>query len=130
MTDVAFEMKVIAKYKAKYNDARQRGLEFDLTIQSVRNLMLAKKCAYTGMTLTEPAPGGGELRASDRTIDRVDSTKGYVKGNVVACCNAINHMKGQVEHSLDGTGLKGLILVRSVFDKTIKRIEKGSGRAK
>lgn len=124
MSNVDFELKVMAKYKSKVNDAKVRGLEFDLTYQSMKNLMVAKKCAYTGMTLTEPMNDGTGLRASDRTIDRVDASKGYIRGNVVACCHAINHMKGQVEHSLDGTGLAGLKVVRSVFDKTIKRIEK------
>jgi hypothetical protein len=64
------------------------------------------------------------LRATDRTIDRVDASKGYVIGNVVACCYAVNHMKSLVENDLAGTGLTGLKVVRKVFDKTIKRIEK------
>lgn len=89
----------------------------------MRNLMLAKNCAYTGLPLTEPVPGGPR-KASDRTIDRVDATRGYVKGNVVACCHAVNHMKGQVERSIGGTGLVGLKMVNKVFNKTIKRIEK------
>jgi hypothetical protein len=124
MATVEFELKVMSKYKSKRNDARNRGLDFDLSFQSVKNLMLAKRCAYTGITLTDPIDGS-PVRGSDRTIDRVDASKGYVRGNVVACCHAINHMKGQVECSLDGTGLMGLKMVKSVFDKTIKRIEKG-----
>lgn len=119
----AFDLKIAKKLISKEKDAKRRGIEFSLTIQSMKNLMKAKRCYYTGIVLTEPAglcddQIGGRL-ASDRTIDRIDGTKGYVPGNVVACCNAANNIKAQLE----GAGLVGLKAGRSIFDKSIKRIQ-------
>ncbi|MNF29684.1 hypothetical protein D3C85_1342250 [compost metagenome] len=118
-TDVTFEAKVARKYLSKRSDAEQRGIEFSLSIRSMENLMKAKTCYYTGFVLTEP--DGGHMKATDRTIDRVDSTKGYVKGNVVACCNAANQLKAMCE----GAGLQGYKMGARVLDKTIKRIQGG-----
>lgn len=122
MSDYKFDLKVARKLERKAQDAKRRGIEFGLTFQSMKNLMSAKRCYYTGIVLTEPQglqddqTGRG---ASDRTIDRIDGTKGYVPGNVVACCNAANNIKAQLE----GAGLAGLKAGRNIFSKSIKRIE-------
>ena len=123
MSDAAFELKVAKKLVAKEKDAKRRGIEFGLTFQSMKNLMKAKRCYYTGIVLTEPAGLQDDQlagrHASDRTIDRIDGSKGYVPGNVVACCNAANNIKAQLE----GAGLSGLRAGRNIFNKSIKRIE-------
>jgi hypothetical protein len=105
----------------KSENAKKRGIEFDLTFQSMKNLMGAKRCFYTGIMLTKSTgkEENGSLRLSDATIDRIDGSKGYVKGNVVACCHAANQMKNQFE----SMGLTGLKAGRNIFDKAIKRIE-------
>lgn len=124
MSDFNFDLKVAKKLAAKEKDAKRRGIEFALTFQSMKNLLKAKRCFYTGAMLTDPAglqddQLAGRL-ASDRTIDRIDGSKGYVPGNVVACCNAANNIKAQLE----GAGLTGLKAGRNIFDKAIKRMEK------
>lgn len=123
MSSAAFELKIAKKLISKEKDAKRRGIEFALTFQSMKNLMKAKRCYYTGIMLTEPAglqddQIGGRL-ASDRTIDRIDGSKGYIPGNVVACCNAANNIKSQLE----GAGMSGLRAGRAIFNKAIKRIE-------
>lgn len=102
----------------KSENAKKRGIEFDLSFQSMKNLMGAKRCFYTGILLTK-STGNGEMRLSDATIDRVDVNKGYTSGNVVACCHAANQMKNQFE----SLGVVGLRAGRAIFDKAIKRIE-------
>jgi hypothetical protein len=122
MSDYQFDLKVANKLRRKAQDAKTRGIEFSLTFQSMKNLMKAKRCYYTGIVLTEPVglqDGDTGRGASDRTIDRIDGSKGYVPGNVVACCNAANNIKAQLE----GAGLTGLKAGRKIFDKSIKRIE-------
>lgn len=122
MSDFQFDLKVANKLRRKAQDAKTRGIEFALTFQSMKNLMKAKRCYYTGIVLTEPAglqDGDTGRGASDRTIDRIDGSKGYIPGNVVACCNAANNIKAQLE----GAGLTGLKAGRSIFDKSIRRIE-------
>lgn len=123
MSDASFDLYVAKKLASKAKNAKDRGIEFSLTFQSMKNLMKAKKCYYTGITLTTPEgvqPDQTGNKASDRTIDRVDGSKGYVPGNVVACCNAANNIKAQLE----GAGLSGLKAGRNIFNKSIKRIER------
>jgi hypothetical protein len=121
MTAVEFDLYCAKHLAWKAENAKKRGIEFDLSFQSMKNLMGAKRCYYTGIILTKSSgkEANGELRLSDFTIDRIDGSKGYVKGNVVACCHAANQMKNQFE----SLGVVGLKAGRNIFDKAIKRIE-------
>lgn len=118
MTDASFDLYVADKLRRKADNARERGIEFNMTFQSMKNILSAKKCHYTGLPLTKPRPGL-PLRGSDLTIDRVNCDVGYVKGNVVACSHAANSLKSQVEKA----GVAGLKMGVKIFSKTIKRIE-------
>lgn len=118
MSDASFDLYVADKLRRKADNARERGIEFAMTFQSMKNILSAKKCHYTGLALTK-ARHGLPLRGSDLTIDRIDCEKGYVKGNVVACSYAANQLKAQVEKA----GIAGLKMGVRVFSKTIKRIE-------
>lgn len=86
------DLLIAKRYISKADRARTSGIHFDLSLTSYINLMKAKKCKYTGITLTTPQAGGPVL-PTDRTIDRIDSNIGYVKGNVAAVCNAANQIK-------------------------------------
>jgi len=48
-----------------------------------------KTCYYTGKAFTEDGPHA-------RSFDRVDSDKGYIEGNVVACTIEINGKKSNL----------------------------------
>lgn len=122
MSDYEFDLYVASKLRSKANNAKTRGIEFKLTFTSMRNILKARKCYYTGITLTKPE-NEGALKGSDLTIDRIDSTKGYIPGNVVACCHAANQMKSFAE----GAGIKGLKTAKKIFSKSIKRIEAQNG---
>lgn len=71
--------------------ATRRGKEFNLRIADVRNLLRRKRCYYTNVPF--------DTTVNLRSIDRIDCTKGYVKGNVVACTVRINHLKSIFEHN-------------------------------
>ena len=118
MTPSEFDLYAAKHLVWKAENAKKRGIEFNLTVASMKNLLSAKKCYYTGIGLTK-STGNGEMRLSDATIDRIDVTKGYTSGNVVACCHAANQMKNQFE----SLGIVGLKAGRNIFDKAIKRIE-------
>lgn len=89
-----FDVVVSRKHLQLYKSAMSRGKEFNLTYSDVKRLLLRKKCAYTGVELTKS--DGDTVRQTDRTIDRIDSTKGYVRGNVVAVSHAANQMKEMI----------------------------------
>ncbi|QNO00277.1 hypothetical protein QGX21_gp082 [Pseudomonas phage phiPsa315] len=119
MSETEFDLYAAKHLVWKAENSKKRGIEFNLTHTGMKNLLGAKKCYYTGIPLTKSTGKEDELKLSDFTIDRIDGTKGYVKGNVVACCHAANQMKGQLE----SLGVVGLKAGRAIFDKAIKRIE-------
>jgi hypothetical protein len=69
--------------------ATHRGLKFNLSFITVKRLLLAKTCFYTGVKFSTEV---------ERSVDRVDSTLGYVEGNVVPCTVAINTKKSNLTH--------------------------------
>ncbi len=73
--------------------AASRGIEFNVTIEYLWELFLLqeRKCVYTGQQLKF----GKSKNDSSKTasLDRIDSSKGYVKGNVVWCDKKVNKLK-------------------------------------
>lgn len=95
MTLVEFELLVANKYRGKVDNAKNRGIEFSLTLNDFRRLLMKKRCAYTGIALTIHKEG--HPKNADLTIERIDSTKGYVPGNCISVCSAANSVKGVLE---------------------------------
>lgn len=85
------DKQIARKYLSLSTSAQSRGLDFDLSLTSVRNLLNSKKCYFTGTQLNNIVDHPNQL-----TVDRVDASLGYVKGNVVACCNWFNQKKGNL----------------------------------
>lgn len=121
MSASQWDCYVARKLNAKANNAKDRGIEFNLSFQAMKNLLSANKCYYTGIVLSKP--DANAQKANDLTIDRIDCTKGYVRGNVVACSYAANQLKAQFESA----GLIGLKAGENVFKKSIKRIKEMKG---
>jgi len=118
--DVVWDLMVANRFRNKYKNSKDRGIEFSLSFRAMKNLLSAKKCYYTGLLLTNPeGPEEGKMKPSDLTIDRIDCKRGYVSGNVVACSNAANQLKAQFEQA----GIAGLKAGENVFKKSIKRIK-------
>lgn len=78
--------------------AKHRHLDFEITIEQAWKKFLQQKglCKITGVPiiLSDSASGGRECR-SNRTasLDRIDSTKGYIAGNFQWVHKKINKMK-------------------------------------
>ena len=104
MSEFDFDQLVIRKLINKQQNAKHRGLEFNMTHAIMRDLLIATHCFYTGLPLTENVHGEG-WKATDRTIERVDNEKGYIKGNVVAVCWAANQAKSVFENAAKSSGL-------------------------
>ena len=82
-------------YCSKAESAISKGLAFTLSFAEFKRLQSTKRCYYTGVQLTK---ANGSVHETDRTMDRVDASRGYITGNVVACCHAANSLKGHWEH--------------------------------
>ena len=85
------DIEVAKKMINLQQSATSRNIEFDLTFETVKHLMTRTHCYYTGIKFEDE----GKLAFS---VDRVDSKKGYIEGNVVACTVDINSKKSNLTH--------------------------------
>lgn len=84
------DLEVAKKLIKISQSAADRKLEFNLKFETVKRLMNYSTCFYTGK------PFGDEGGLYARSFDRVDSAKGYIEGNVVACTVDINQKKANL----------------------------------
>lgn len=80
------------RYAALKVSARVRNLQLNLTIRE-HQALINRPCVYCGEAIGPSGVG----------LDRVDSSLGYIYGNVVPCCRTCNVMKMEltVEAFLD-----------------------------
>jgi hypothetical protein len=83
------DLEVAKKMIKIYQSAADRKLEFNLSFESVKKLLNYQTCYYTNKKFEEDGP-------FSRSFDRIDSSKGYVEGNVVACTVDINGKKSNL----------------------------------
>ena len=83
----------VSWYNKFKTGAMVRGIDWALTIDDVADLMLAQdsKCALTGWSIEFPE--SGHPQAAPASIDRIDSSLGYVPGNVQLLTRHVNMMK-------------------------------------
>jgi len=83
------DVEVAKKLLNIYQSAADRKLEFNLSFESVKTLLKFQTCYYTGRKFDNDGPYA-------RSIDRIDSAKGYIEGNVVSCTVDINGKKSNL----------------------------------
>lgn len=76
------------------NNAKYRNIPFDLTIEYVWNLYLEQdgRCAVTKLKITFPEKIHDHPK-STASLDRIDSSQGYIEGNVMWVHKQVNLMK-------------------------------------
>ncbi len=67
--------------------AKKKGFEHNITIDDI---LIPDKCPLLGIPLIK---GENSVHANSPTLDRIDSTKGYVKGNVWVISYKANTIK-------------------------------------
>lgn len=88
------DMSKLFVTKIKLN-AKKRGLEFDITPEYMWNLFIRqnKKCALSGVNLLFKKKSRDSCENQTASLDRIDSSKGYVSGNVQWVHKRINQIK-------------------------------------
>lgn len=93
--------KLLSNSKRSYSH-RPNINGYDLTKEYIQELLEKQeyKCYYTGVDLKI----GDKL--TNPTLDRIDSSKGYIKGNVVVCTEIANIMKNdlsipEIKHQIE-----------------------------
>jgi hypothetical protein len=112
---VDFECLVARKYRDKVTSSKTRNIEFKLTLGEFRQLLMRKNCAYTGIPLTLHVQGN--QTHTYLSIERVDNSKGYVKGNVISVCHAANNIKSVFEDPNTFLSVKDAVMMFASISK-------------
>ena len=75
-------MLVAAKQRAG-----KKGLDFNIDVEDI---IIPEKCPYLGITIFKT---GGKAKNNSPSLDRIDPTKGYIKGNVEVISWRANSLK-------------------------------------
>jgi len=81
-------------FTAVNDSSKRRNRDVQIDSKFIADLLVEQnwKCYYTGIKLEDVRDSWHPFRPS---IDRLDSSKGYIPGNVVICALCINLMKNQ-----------------------------------
>lgn len=85
------DLEIAKKMLKIYQSAVDRKLAFNLSFETVKRLMSYRTCFYTGKEFESD----GQYAMS---FDRIDSSKGYIEGNVVSCTVDINSKKSNLSY--------------------------------
>jgi len=84
------DVNLCEKYLRVAQSAKNRGLEFSISLCTYKNLLRRKFCPYSGVPLVKYGVN------NNTSIDRIDNSRGYVPGNVIACSMDANMMKANI----------------------------------
>lgn len=71
--------------------AQKKGIQFDLTLEDI---VIPTHCPILGMPLLAGGQGErGSHHLSSPSLDRIDNTQGYVRGNIVVISSRANTLK-------------------------------------
>lgn len=112
---------IYTPFRYYYRNAKRRYCEFDLTLEYLKELWESQKgiCPYSGVKLNLSTYTGLKNNPIySASLDRIDSSKGYVKGNVQYVSICMNYMKCQLTHE-QTIKLCQLIADNFLSDRTI-----------
>lgn len=85
----------------KHSKQRKTHNEFEITLEDLK-LQWEKqngRCALTNIKLILPVQGKEKISLTKQaSLDRIDSSKGYVPGNIQFVCSCINLMKNNLSN--------------------------------
>lgn len=94
-----------SSYCNKKNNAKKRGIPFTLTLDEFKKLKDTDVCQYTGLVLNDKNKGNKK----DRTLERIDNTKGYITGNVITASDFANNLKSITECEYDTISMNHIL---------------------
>jgi len=82
------------------NRAKRRNRFGDITLDDLLDVWNNQKgiCPYSGVNLVLPSYSNKNNQIYVASLDRIDSSKKYSKGNIQFVSASLNYMKGQMTH--------------------------------
>lgn len=104
------DLNIAKKYMAKANEAKKRGVFFNLTFFDMKKLLSRKTCAYTKAKFTED---------NNLSIDRINNSLGYEVGNVIAVSHNANQYKENVweSNNIKLTKKERLLVMKAILEQ-------------
>lgn len=101
------------RYNLAKDRAKRKGHEFDIDVEYLHELFEQQngKCAYSNVELTQ-----SKSKIINMSIDRIDNSKGYIKGNVVWVSSIVNSMKN------DLTEDEFVYVINLIYENIVKKI--------
>lgn len=79
--------KSLVMWSSARKRAKQKGLEFNIELSDI---VIPEYCPVLGMKLSRK---NSKQKDNSPSLDRIDNTKGYVKGNVIVVSYKANRLK-------------------------------------
>jgi hypothetical protein len=79
------------------NSANGKGFEFKLSVDELE-AVITKDCHYCGSNASRTVVEGNDEFVCNG-IDRIDSSKGYIIGNILPCCSICNYAKRDMSYA-------------------------------
>ena len=95
---IEFDLRVARSYNSKNDDARNRNLQFALTLSDWAKLMSEPVCSYSGRPFSNK--GGC---SDSRTMERINASLGYTVENTIAVTSAANSEKSNLDAFMKGS---------------------------
>lgn len=89
-SEMNFDIKVARRLDTTFSSAHRRNKEFNLDSLYLANILQQTHCAYSGVEFSPY----GENGPNHMTLERIDNSIGYVKGNVIPVTHELNKMRG------------------------------------
>lgn len=108
-------------FRELYRRVKARYKEVNLTLEDLKQQweLQQGKCAYTSLLLILPSNKHKTDIRYTASLDRIDSTKGYIKGNIQYVAMPINFMKHTLNHNTFVEYLKEITTLIFIKDQTI-----------
>ena len=90
------------KFRYHFRNIKSRNKEVDITLEDLRDVWNTQQeiCPYLGVKLTLNSYGNIKKDSiTSASLDRIDSSKGYVKGNIQWVSRAVNLMKNDMSEN-------------------------------
>jgi len=82
------DLKIL--YNQLKTGAKKRNINFNLSMSDLNNLSFPLTCPILNIPLTF---NNGNAKDNSYSIDRIDSSKGYVIDNIIVVSNKVNKLK-------------------------------------